>query len=77
MNADRLVQMANQISQFFESQADREGAVAGVLDHLKRFWDPRMREAIVAHLAMDGEGLRDVARAAVERLGVDAPAART
>ncbi len=64
----RLVSMANQISQFFESQPSEEERVARVADHLTRFWDPRMRKAIVQHLAAGGEGLRDNARRAVERL---------
>jgi formate dehydrogenase subunit delta len=68
MNAERLVNMANQISQFFESQSTREEAVAGVLDHIKRFWDPRMRKAIVEHVANGGADLRDVAHEAVKRL---------
>ena len=47
---DRLVMMANQIGKFFEPQ--REGdPVAGIADHLEKFWDPRMKASIVAHLA--------------------------
>ncbi len=75
MNDERLVQMVNQISQFFESQPLREDAIAGVLDHVKRFWDPRMRAAIIRHAESDGAGLRDIARAAIAQLAADRKAA--
>jgi formate dehydrogenase subunit delta len=68
MNAEKLVAMANQISRFFEAQPVREEGVAGVLDHIERFWDPRMRAALLAHHERGGEGLRAVAQAAVSRL---------
>lgn len=69
MNAERLVQMANDIGRYFAAEPDREEAVAGIASHLKRFWEPRMRAAILAHLAAGGEGLDELARAGVERLG--------
>ncbi|MDC8013610.1 formate dehydrogenase subunit delta [Tahibacter soli] len=68
MNVERLVQMANDIGRYFAAEPDREEAVAGIAGHLKRFWEPRMRTAILAHLAAGGEGLDDLARAGVERL---------
>ena len=49
MSPDRLVYMANQIGTYFASQGPDQ-AVAGTLEHLKLFWDPRMRAAIIAHL---------------------------
>ena len=42
-SSDKLVYMANQIAKFFESQGP-DKAVAGTADHLKKFWDPRMRQ---------------------------------
>lgn len=68
MNVEHLVAMANQIGAFFDSQGGREEAVTGIGDHLKRFWDPRMRQAIGAHLAAGGAGLRDTVAEAVRRL---------
>ena len=53
---DRLVYMANQIGKFFQSQG-HDQAVAGVADHIRKFWDPRMRKAIFAHLDAGGTGL--------------------
>ncbi|CAN5904772.1 formate dehydrogenase subunit delta [soil metagenome] len=64
---DRLVTMANQIGRFFGPQ--RQGdAVAGIADHLEKFWDPRMKTAIVGHLAAGGAGLDGPVREAVGRL---------
>ena len=66
-SVDRLVTMANQIGKFFVPQ--REGdAVAAIADHLEKFWDPRMRAGIVAHLAAGGAGLDGPVREAVARL---------
>ena len=39
-----------------------------VMQHLRNYWDPRMRREILAHLAAGGEGLEPVSRAALERL---------
>jgi len=64
---DKLIYMANQIAKFFESQG-REKAVAGTADHLKKFWDPRMRSQIVAHVKAGGSGLDPVALKAIEQL---------
>jgi len=53
---DRLVYMANQIGTFFRSQG-HDKAVPGIADHIKKFWDPRMKRAIFAHLDAGGAGL--------------------
>ena len=67
MAPDKLVYMANQIGKFFTSQG-HDQAVAGTLDHIRKFWDPRMREAIVAHLESGGRGLDPSVRQAIEQL---------
>jgi len=67
MSPDKLVYMANQIGKFFTGQG-QEQAVAGTADHIKKFWDPRMRAAIFAHLEAGGAGLDPVVRLAIERL---------
>ena len=48
MDLDNLVHMANRIAAFFSAQPDRAEALAGIADHLKKFWDPRMRTQILA-----------------------------
>ena len=47
MNGDQLIRMANQIGVFFESMPDRAEAHEGLANHLKKFWDPRMRRAFL------------------------------
>jgi formate dehydrogenase subunit delta len=42
-----LVDMANRIGEFFESMPDRHAALEGIADHLKRFWEPRMRRTLL------------------------------
>jgi formate dehydrogenase subunit delta len=71
----KLVYMANQIGNFFASQTGDKG-VNGVADHLAKFWDPRMREKIIAHVRKGGEGLDPLVKEAVTKLaGNKAPAA--
>jgi len=57
--------MANDIGTFFEAEPDKAEAARGVANHLRRFWDPRMRRQIVEHYRGGGLGLRDVARSAI------------
>jgi formate dehydrogenase subunit delta len=38
------------------------------VDHIKKFWDPRMRAALLAHLIGGGEGLDPKVGNAVELL---------
>ena len=68
MSVDRLVQMANDIGHFFAAEPQRADAIAGIAGHIQRFWDPRMRRQIVAHLRSGGEGLEALPRAAVASL---------
>jgi formate dehydrogenase subunit delta len=64
---EKLVIMANQIGKFFAPQRGGDPAAA-IADHLRKFWDPRMRAAIVAHLENGGADLDDPVRQAVRRL---------
>ena len=57
MRLEQLVKMANQIGGFFEAMPDREEAMAGVMQHLRNYWDPRMRRQLLAHVVGGGEGL--------------------
>jgi formate dehydrogenase subunit delta len=56
MSPDRLVYMANQIGKFFAYQRKDE-VVPGIANHIKKFWDPRMRNAIFAYIDAGGDGL--------------------
>ena len=53
----KLIRMANQIATFFESKPHELG-VAGVAEHINKFWEPRMRKAIVQK--MDGGEATDL-----------------
>jgi len=65
MDIDNLVRMANRIGDFFAAMPDAQEARAGIAGHLQRFWDPRMRREIVAHVERGGEGLSAVVRDAI------------
>ncbi len=75
MSPDKLVYMANQIGLFFKHEGE-EKAVVDIATHLAKFWDPRMRTAIFAHLDAGGAGLDPLPRRAVERLKAKETAAR-
>lgn len=76
MGPDKLVYMANQIGKFFNAQGSEDKAVAGVAEHIKKFWDPRMRSSIYAHLDQGGAGLDPAVKKAIEKLkSADAAAA--
>ncbi len=63
--AERLVQMANDIGNFFRAEPDREDAIAGIAKHIDSFWTKAMRRKIAAH----GEaGLDELPREALRRL---------
>lgn len=74
MRIERLVEMANDIGSFFAVEPEDETAVDAIASHLRRFWDPRMRKAILDHLATGGEGLNDRVRQAVARMEQCSPA---
>jgi len=66
MKSEYLVKMANEIAAFYDgTDAD---PVAAVTDHIKRYWEPRMIAAFVAHLQAGGAGLTPTTRAVAERL---------
>jgi formate dehydrogenase subunit delta len=43
---DDLIRMANQIADFFAPYTEDE-AVAGIADHIAKFWEPRMRKQLL------------------------------
>jgi formate dehydrogenase subunit delta len=74
VSPEKLVYMANQIGRFFAHEAEAK-AIADTADHLKKFWDPRMRKAIVAYVDGGGEGLQPIPKQAVLALTAQTPAA--
>ncbi len=67
-SGERLVQMANDIADYFVSEPDHELAIVGMVLHLERFWEPRMLARICAIYADGAAGLNVLARAAVSQL---------
>jgi formate dehydrogenase subunit delta len=67
MDSDNLVRMANRIGEFFAAMPERNEAIDGVANHIKRFWEPRMRRQILAHLDASGDGLSELVSDALER----------
>jgi formate dehydrogenase subunit delta len=65
---DRLVTMANDIGNYFRAQG-REEAIAGIANHIKRYWTVRMRAKLNSYLTQGhGDDLDELPRAAVEWL---------
>lgn len=68
MNVEHLCQMVNDIAHYFKAEPDHATGVASVADHLKKFWDPAMRQQIIAHLEAGGAGLEPMSKEAVREL---------
>ncbi len=67
--SEHLVKMANDIGHFFGAEPEREDAIAGIANHISKFWTKRMRDKLTAHLKRDGDaGLDDLPREALRRL---------
>ena len=64
-SADHLVQMANDIGNFFRSEPVREDAISGIANHIVKYWTKRMRQKLEAH---GDEGLDELPREAFSRL---------
>ena len=62
-----MVHMANQIAQFFQTSPPDQAA-AGVADHLKQFWEPRMLRQLHAYIAGGGAGLHNLVLDAAKTL---------
>jgi formate dehydrogenase subunit delta len=78
MKIDALIKMANEISYFFEGEAGEAGAPAAVANHLKRYWEPRMRRDMLTYYdANGGEGLEEIALKAVALLAAERGATKT
>ena len=67
--ADHLVQMANDIGNFFRSEPQRSDGIAGIANHIAKFWTPRMRQKLLDHVSKHGEaGLDELPREALKLL---------
>lgn len=66
MKQGDMLRMANQIAANLKALGPQ--APAAVADHIRDFWDPRMRAALRAHVAAGGEGLHALVLDAVRLL---------
>ena len=66
MDLANLIVMANKIGQFFAAQPDRDEALDGIAEHIRKFWVPRMRSEILAAVDTDaGAEMSEIVRAAL------------
>ena len=75
MSDDNLIKMANDIGHFYAAEPVREDAIAGIANHIRRYWAKRMRDKLVEHAQQQDSGLEELALAAARRLASPAPAA--
>ncbi|HEY1874552.1 MAG TPA: formate dehydrogenase subunit delta [Steroidobacteraceae bacterium] len=71
MNIDLLIKMANEIGDFFNGAEvhDTQAAARDVANHIKRYWEPRMRAQMLKYYEeRQGAGLSDLAKNAVALL---------
>ena len=72
-SAEHLVDMANDIGNYFRPQT-RDEAIAGIANHIQRYWTLRMRAKLNAYIAQGAPELDDLPRAAIARLNEQNPA---
>ncbi|HEX4209463.1 MAG TPA: formate dehydrogenase subunit delta [Candidatus Binataceae bacterium] len=71
MDRHHLISMANDIGGFFATMPDHEEAVTAMAQHLRNFWEPRMRHEILAYNREGGSDLVPLARDAIARLELE------
>jgi formate dehydrogenase subunit delta len=68
MDANNLVRMANRIGDFFVAMPDRTEAIEGIANHIHKFWEPRMRREMYAHIdATSGADLQEIVLTALRQ----------
>ena len=67
MDTDNLIRMANRIGQFFEAMPDRQEALDGIAQHIRKFWEPRMRRELLSCIdAQKADSLHPMVAEAIE-----------
>ena len=73
----QLMQMANDIGNFFRSEPERSAAITGIANHITKYWTPRMRQKLMAHVHKHGMlGLDELPQEAVKVLAKQQPGDR-
>jgi len=70
---EKLVYMSNQIAAFFKSKPHEEG-VAGIAEHINKFWDPRMRRQFLEMIDAGVGGFSPLVVEAAQKIRRPAPA---
>ncbi len=60
MDDKDTIRMVNQIADFFKPYPQDE-AVAGISEHIRSFWEPRMRSKLKQAVDLGGAGMSDLA----------------
>jgi FdhD protein len=67
MNMQHLIQMANQIGDFFAAMPDKTEAKQGIVKHIQLFWGPIMRTQLLDYVEQaQGAGLKPLVLAAIQ-----------
>ncbi len=61
-----MIRMVNQIAAFFEAYP-RPDALKGIDNHVKKFWDPRMRKQLTEYIDGGGKDISPLVIAALSR----------
>jgi formate dehydrogenase subunit delta len=73
-DTEHIVLMANDIGNFFRAEPDRQVAIAGISNHINKFWTRRMRQKLLEYVQHGGNELDELPRAAVAHVTVAPPA---
>jgi formate dehydrogenase subunit delta len=68
MNVDNLIRMVNRIGTFFVAMPNRDEAMHDIAQHVRKFWEPRMRQQLFAHI--DGHSAEGIDGIVVDALRV-------
>ena len=66
--AEHLVQMANDIGNFFRAEPNRQVALDGISGHINRFWTRRMRQRLLEYVQHGGNDLDELPREALAKV---------
>jgi formate dehydrogenase subunit delta len=64
-----IKRMANQIATAFQAYPE-DRAISETANHIKSYWDPRMRKQLAEVIASDHAALNPIALAAGKKLGL-------
>lgn len=66
MDRDNLIRMANRIGDFFEALPDRQEGLEGIASHIRKFWEPRMRQQLLLAWEAGAPGLTAIVSDALQ-----------